>query len=79
MLLMLLLHLFVVLAQVLSNFSVTMLVIGDNDLAVFGRCDSRFAVEFARQITLPVLFIFAHVLDPERMAIVDKQRFAALA
>jgi hypothetical protein len=28
---------------------------------------------------LPILFVFADVLDAERVAVVDKQRFAALA
>lgn len=79
MLLELLLLLLVVLAQVLSYFGVAMLVVGDNNLAVLGGRDTRLAVELARQIALPVLLVFAHVLNAEGVTVVDEQRFAALA
>lgn len=63
----------------LADFGVTMLVVGDNDLAVLGGRHSGLAVELTRQIALPVLLILAHVLNAERVSVVDQQRFAALA
>lgn len=69
----------VVLAQVLADLRVAVLVVGNDDLAGLGGGDARLAVELARQIALPVLFVLADVLDAERVAIVHQQRLAALA
>lgn len=55
----------VVLAQVLTNFSVTMVVVGHDDITSVSGCDTRFAVELSRQIALPIFFIFTDVLYSE--------------
>lgn len=70
---------FVFLTQMLPDFGVTVFVVRDDDLAGFGRCDARLAVELARKIALPVLFVLAYVLDAKRVAVVHQQRFSALA
>jgi type IV secretory pathway TrbD component len=69
------LHL-VVFSQVLANFGVAVLVIGDDDFTGIGRCHPRFAVVLSREIALPVLFILPNVLDAERITIVNQQRFS---
>lgn len=66
----------VVLSQVLSDLGMAVLVVGHDDIARISRRHARFAVVLSRQITLPVLFILANVLNAERVSVVNQQRLA---
>lgn len=69
----------VVLAEVLSDLRVAMLVVGHDYVARLGRRNTSLAIELSRQVALPVLLVLAHVLNAERVAVMDKQRLTALA
>ena len=64
-------HGFVVFAQVLADFRVAVFVVGDDDLPLVGGRHASLAIIFSRQITLPVFFVLANVLDAEWVAVVD--------
>lgn len=66
----------VILPQMLSNFSVAMLVVGDDNVTCISRRHSRFAIVLSRQIALPVFFVLANILNAERVSIMNQQWFA---
>lgn len=66
----------VVLAQVLSNLSVAVLVVGHDDVTGVCGCDTRFAIKLSRQIALPVFLVLPDVLNSERKTIVHQQWLA---
>lgn len=49
----------------LADFCVAVLVVGDDNFAGICRCDASFAIVLSREIALPVLFVFADVLNAE--------------
>lgn len=62
----------VVFAQMLSNFRMTMLVIGDNNFARFRCRHPSLTVKLSREIALPIFLIFSYILDTERVIIVEQ-------